>query len=116
MNWNELPAPAAPDRTTTVGLDATLRAVRRALRRGEWPAAEALLMAAGPVAGNHAPFLNLVGVVWEVRGDRAAARKFYCKAIRADHKYEPAQQNMRRHYELRTFGRTVQAVALGDQA
>ena len=85
MNWNRssLALPEVP-REQILGLDGTLGAVRRALRRCDWPTAEALLMAAGPVAGNHAPFLNLVGVVWEVRGDKSAAKRFYCRAIRAD--------------------------------
>jgi hypothetical protein len=115
MNSNN-PSPRVVALGESVGLDATLRAVRRALLRAEFHAAEALLMAAAPLAGDYAPFLNLAGIVWEVRGDKGRARKFYCRAIRADYTYEPAQQNMRRQYELRVFGRTVQPVALGGPA
>jgi hypothetical protein len=98
-----------------IGYDATLASVRGALRRGDWATAEALLMRAAPLAGEDAAFFNLVGVLWEVRAGRRAARRFYGLAIRSDGKYAPAQQNMRRLYELSTFGRTRQAVALGDE-
>jgi hypothetical protein len=44
------------------------------------------------------------------------ARKCYGKAIAADKRYEPAQANMRRLYELQALGRSTQGVMLGDQA
>jgi Flp pilus assembly protein TadD len=97
------------------GYAETLLDVCRALRLAEWSEAEALLMRAAPLAGDDPAFWNLVGVTWEVRGDSAAARRFYGKAIRADSNYGPAQQNMRRVFELRRFGRTSEAVALGDE-
>jgi hypothetical protein len=49
-------------------------------------------------------------------GRKEMARRFYGRAIRADGKFAPAQQNMRRLYELTTFGHTTQHVALGDEA
>jgi Flp pilus assembly protein TadD len=86
------------------------------MRVGRWSEAEALLMRAGTIACEDAAFYNLVGVLWEVKGDQAGARRFYGKAIRADGDYAPAQQNMRRLYELWTFGRTREAVTLGDES
>jgi len=97
-----------------VGYGQALSLARAAMRRGGWAEAEALLMKAAPLAGGDAAFCNLVGILWEARGDHRRARKFYGDAIRADGRYEPAQQNMRRLYELATFGRTSQPVALGD--
>jgi len=97
------------------GYRATLMMVRAALRREDWSEAEALLMRAGPIAGNDPAFFNLVGVLREVEGNKEAAADFYGRAIRSNSEYAPAQQNMRRLYELRNFGHTDQAVLLGDE-
>jgi hypothetical protein len=99
-----------------LGYQATLARARLAMRRENWDQAEALLMRAGPIAGEDPAYFNLVGVLWEVRGNQCLARKFYGKAIWADSGYPAAQQNMRRLYELWTFGRTRQIVALGDES
>lgn len=61
-----------------------------------------------------ARWLNLMGVICESRGDWRRARRFYGKAMRADRGFAPAEQNMRRWYEMFTFGRTRWPVALGD--
>jgi hypothetical protein len=98
-----------------VGYRSTLAMVRHALRSEDWGQAEALLMRAGAIAGHDPAFFNLVGVLREVEGNKTAAAEFYGKAIRANSEYAPAQQNMRRLYELRNFGHTDQAVALGDE-
>ena len=58
--------------------------------------------------------LNLLGVVCEARGQRRAAKRYYVRAVRADPRFEPARQNMRRAYELDTLGRTDHPVAVGD--
>ena len=98
-------------------LGMTPRSSMRGGRYGEGTGAgaEALLMRAAPLACDDAAFYNLAGLLWEARGDERAAKKFYGRAIRRDRKYPPAQQNMRRLYELRTFGHTRQCVALGDE-
>ena len=93
----------------------TLLQACQAMRVAEWPEAEALLMHAAPLAGEDPAYWNLVGILWEVRGDTRAARRFYGRSIRADSHYAPAQQNMRRLFELDRFGHTRQVVALGDQ-
>lgn len=93
----------------------TLLQACRAMRSAEWPEAEALLMHAAPLAGEDPAYWNLVGILWEVRGDTRAARRFYGRSIRADSRFAPAQQNMRRLFELDRFGHTRQVVALGDQ-
>ena len=98
-----------------VGYRSTLAMARHALRREDWGQAEALLMRAGPLAGHDPAFFNLVGVLREVEGNKNAAAEFYGRAIRADGNYSPAQQNMRRLFELRNFGHTDQMVALGDE-
>ncbi|HEV8292560.1 MAG TPA: hypothetical protein VGP94_11585 [Tepidisphaeraceae bacterium] len=116
MTWNSWMMLAMSEQSSIpVGYRATLRMVRSALRREDWVEAEALLMRAGPIAGNDPAFFNLVGILREVEGNKEAAAEFYGRAIRADGDYPPAQQNMRRLYELRCFGHTDQEVALGDE-
>ena len=101
--------------STDGGYDAVIPRVREALRASDIRHAESLLMRAGDL-GQHDPcYFNLIGVVYEMRRQWSLAKKFYGKAIRADRKYEPAQQNMRRIYELFIFGRSKEPVALGDE-
>lgn len=47
--------------------------------------------------------------------DYERARKLYGKAIKYGADYEPAQQNMRRIYELFQFGSSQEPFALGDE-
>src|SRR5437762_14056738 len=116
MTWNSWMMLTLPvESSMTVGYRSTLAMVRNALRDQHWGEAEALLMRAGAIAGHDPAFFNLVGVLREVEGNKSAAAEFYGKAISADANYEPAQQNMRRLFELRNFGHTDQAVALGDE-
>ena len=124
MFWSSRPCPMFPPAAGSAppapapdsgGYAETLLGACRALRLAEWGEAEALLMRAAPLAGEDPGFWNLVGVCWELRGDPAAARRFYGRAIRADSGHAPAQANMRRLFELHRFGRTREAVALGDE-
>ena len=117
MTWNSWMMLAVPAQSSlAVGYRATLRLVRAALRREDWVEAKALLMRAGAIAGNDPAFFNLVGILREVEGNKDAAAEFYGRAIRSNSEYAPAQQNMRRLYELKKFGQTDQAVLLGDEA
>lgn len=97
------------------GYAAVLDRVRKALRLAMYTDAETLLMKAADLAHNDAAYLNLLGVLYEARHEWKLARKFYGKAIKTDRKYEPAQANMRRIYELYTFGRSKEPVTLGDE-
>jgi DNA-binding response OmpR family regulator len=98
------------------GYDAVLARVRRAMRADDVTTAESLLMHAADLAGGRdAPYFNLLGVLYEAQGNWRLAKKFYHKAMRADRKYAPAEHNVRRVYELESFGRTTVPVALGDE-
>ncbi len=98
------------------GYAAVLDRVRKALRLADYTTAELLLMKAADLKElNTAPYFNLLGILYEAQQKWGLARKCYGKAITADSMYEPAQLNMRRIYELETFGRSTQAVALGDE-
>ena len=113
-----LAAPMAipPDEALAGGYEAVLDRVRKALRLAQYADAETLLMKAADLGGDDAAYFNLLGVLYEAHRQWRLARKFYGKAMRADRHFEPAKQNMRRIYELETFGRSIQAVALGDES
>lgn len=113
MTWTSLTIVAV--NPAMVGYRESLSMARQALRHEDWAEAEAWLMRAGVIAGNDAAFFNLVGILREVRGNKKAAAEFYGKAIKADGNYAPAQQNMRRLFELGRFGHTDQVVCLGDE-
>jgi tetratricopeptide (TPR) repeat protein len=114
-------------------IDRTLQ--RSGPRPGEWEARERLLalrdalmaicderwddaekMLTSERALRDASFLNLLGIVHQARRQWKQARRFYGKAMKADRSYAPAEQNMRRLYELHTFGRTDLPIALIDLA
>jgi DNA-binding response OmpR family regulator len=91
-----------------------LQEVRRALRAGEFGAAERALMKAGTITDNDPAFLNLAGVLHESHGRVKSAKHFYEKAAALDRSYRPAQENLKRLGELRRRGHTKRKVAFGD--
>jgi len=97
------------------GYQDTLNQARSAFRRDALDEVEHVLMRAGVIGNDDPAYLNLLGILHECRGRKRQARKAYGRAIRQNSQYAPAQQNMRRLYELATFGRTWQPVALGDE-
>ena len=110
-----LPEAHLADEQLRGGYEAALNGVRNALRIGDAKAAEEMLIRASDLGQEDASYLNLVGVFNETKRKWRRAKKFYGMAIRADGKYEPAQTNMRRLYELETFGKTALPIALGDE-
>ena len=56
---------------------------------------------------------NLAGVLAEMLDEIDKARKYYGQAIKLDKNYEPAQQNMRRLFELQHFGSSSEPFNLG---
>ncbi|HUO09382.1 MAG TPA: response regulator [Phycisphaerae bacterium] len=89
-----------------------LARARMALTEGELGRAEALLLRASPMGQRDPAFHNLLGLLTELRENFADARRHYGKAISLDRDYAPAQQNMRRMYELREFGHSNEPGAL----
>jgi DNA-binding NtrC family response regulator len=57
---------------------------------------------------------NLLGVLFEMKHEYAVAKRCYGRAIAIDSQYEPAQQNMRRLYELYQFGSSKEPINLGE--
>ena len=98
------------------GYEDALGRIRKALRLADWAGAEELLEKASERKNqNTAEYFNLLGVLYEAQRKWRLARKCYGKAIAADKRFEPAQANMRRLYELHTYGRSHQGVMLGDE-
>ena len=77
-----------------------------AAEQGEWALAGSELLKGGDVALSDPACLNLLGLAAEARGDWGAARRMYGRALRRDRHYFPAEQNLRRYFELFTFGRS----------
>ncbi len=92
--------------------DVLLARARVALVNSDLSRAEGLLLRAAPLGEKDPVFHNLLGLLAELRGDFSGARKHYGKAISLNRKFEPAQQNMRRLYELREFGHSEEPGAL----
>jgi len=92
--------------------DVLLALTRVALSDHDLARAEGLLLRAAPLGAKDPAFHNLLGLLTELREDFSGARKHYGDAIRLNSKYAPAQQNMRRLYELREFGRSDEPGAL----
>ena len=110
------PKPPPTEKDLAGGYDAVMARVRKALRAEDLDTAESLLMRAADVSGGRdAPYFNLLGVLYEVQQNWRLAKKFYGKAMHANRKYEPAQANMKRMYELETFGATKVPITLGDE-
>jgi DNA-binding response OmpR family regulator len=97
------------------GYERVLDRARKLLRMADVTHAEALLVrAAEQNAKSSADYFNLLGVIYEAQQKWRLARKCYGKAMRADGKYLPAKLNMKRIYELYTFGRSKQEVVLEE--
>lgn len=97
------------------GYEGVLNRVRKSLRLANYADAETLLMKAADLAHRDAAYFNLLGVLYETQRKWRLAKKFYGKAIANDKRYEPAQQNMQRLYELERSGKSAEAVTLGDE-
>ena len=79
---------------------------------GDLSKAEGLLLRLPAGEKKDPAFHNLMGLLTELGGDFNGARRHYGKAIRHDSNYALAQQNMRRLYELREFGKSNEPGAL----
>ena len=98
------------------GYEAVLDRIREALTAGAWENAESLLMKAADLSLRDAAYFNLLGVLYEARRDYPLATKFYGKAMAAKRGgYPPAEQNLRRLYELQRFGKSQIEVDLGER-
>jgi Flp pilus assembly protein TadD len=105
------PAKASGDASRRAAL--LLRA-SACIRLGDCDQAE-MLLTSGLLEAKDAGRLNLLGVICEKRGRWNDARRFYGRSVRADRSYPPPRENIRRWFELDTFGRSRIPVAFGDE-
>src|SRR5438874_7400150 len=93
-----------------------LRDALLAICDGEWDAADrALSRRPQHDARDDPAYLNVSGVFCQARGKWTQARRCFRKALRVNRRYLPAEQNLRRIYELETFGKTLLPIAMVDQ-
>jgi len=91
-----------------------IRTARRCLNLHLFAKAELHLANAFALNTRSAEAFNIAGVLAEVLGDYKGAKKNYGQAIRLNKTYEPAQQNMRRLFEVDHFGSSDEPVNLGE--
>jgi DNA-binding NtrC family response regulator len=97
------------------GYDSVLDRIRTALHAADLDGAQALLESAAQRRNQQAAeYFNLLGVLYEAQRQWRLARKCYGRAIATESQYQPAQANMRRLYELHTYGKSSQPVVLDD--
>jgi tetratricopeptide (TPR) repeat protein len=114
--WRAVPAGAThADAAAEPGLSSLLDEARTTIRLGFYDHAQAMLLASKGPLGRDPRWLNLMGLTYEAQGRWSKALRCYGKAVRADRAYGPACQNLRRLYELETFGHSAETIALGDE-
>jgi CheY-like chemotaxis protein len=107
--------PVVSDRANVY--DDALERVRGSLRMANLDTAESLLTRVAESREKQtAEYFNLLGVLYEAQSKWRLARKCYGKAIASNKDFVPAQSNMRRLYELQTFGKSAEPVLLGDES
>jgi DNA-binding response OmpR family regulator len=87
---------------------------QRLLNLRDFGRAQKHLVRALELNDKSAEAFNLTGVLFEMKEDYDRAKKYYGQAIKLNKRYEPAQQNMRRLFEVFHFGSSKEPVALGD--
>ena len=90
-------------------------AAKRCLNLSAFAKARLHLVKALELNAKSVEAFNLAGVLAEVLEDYNKAKKYYGQAIKLDKNYEPAQQNMRRLFEVDHFGSSNEPVNLGDK-
>jgi DNA-binding NtrC family response regulator len=91
-----------------------VQAAKRLLNLRQFPEAREHIAQALEVRTDSPEVFNLGGVLFEMLEDYDRAKRYYGQAIRLNRNYEPAQQNMRRIYELFQFGSSREPFNLGD--
>ena len=94
----EKPKAGPPD------FDYYLRCAKRAINLRDFASAKGNLIKALELNSDSPQAFNLVGVMLEMREEYDQAKRYYGQAIKLDKNFEPAQQNMRRIFDLFNFG------------
>ena len=110
------PAPEVPPIPLKYFTDGSfhLLAAKRAINNRNFDMAREHLMEALKQNDYVIEVHNLLGVLSEMHEDYPTAKKCYGRAIAINSSYEPAQQNMRRIFELFNFGSSKEPFNLGE--
>ena len=103
----------APQRDPAETFNSHIVAAKRCLNLRSFALARIHLVKALELNTKSVEAFNLAGVLAEMLDDYDKAKKYYGQAIRLDKNYEPAQQNMRRLFELQHFGSSSEPFNLG---
>jgi DNA-binding response OmpR family regulator len=106
---------AGHDEPSAETFSAHVVAAKRCLNLRAFGKARLHLVKALELNSKSAEAFNLAGVLAEVLEDYDKAKKYYGQAIKLDKNYEPAQQNMRRLFEVDHFGSSKEPVNLGEK-
>src|SRR5271167_653430 len=106
---------ARPDDPPVETFSANIVAAKRCLNLRAFDKARVHLVKALELNAKSTEAFNLAGVLAEITEDYDKAKKYYGQAIKLDKNYEPAQQNMRRLFEVDNFGSSNEPVNLGDE-
>jgi DNA-binding NtrC family response regulator len=94
--------------------DAQVQAAKRLINLRQFKGAREHIAKALEMRTDSEEVFNLAGVLFEMLEDYDRAKRYYGQAIRLNKNYEPAQQNMRRIYELFQFGSSKEPFNLGE--
>src|SRR6266403_597616 len=106
---------ARPDDPPADTFSAHIVAAKRCINLRAFAKARLHLAKALELNAKSVDALNLAGVLAELLEDYDKAKKYYGRAIKLDKSYEPAQQNMRRLFEVDQFGSSKEPVNLGEK-
>jgi DNA-binding NtrC family response regulator len=87
-----------------------VRSAKRAVNLRDFASARKNISEALRLNDRSAEGFNLAGVLAEMREDYDKAKRYYGQAIKIDSHFEPAQQNMRRIFELFQFGESKEPI------
>jgi len=104
-----------PQKGGTRDFEYHLRCAKRAINLRDFTMAKANLVKALEQNPNSPQAFNLVGVMLEMREEFEQARRYYGQAIKIDRHFEPAQQNMRRIFELFNFGASDEPINMENK-
>jgi len=107
-------AKPAPHPAREETFDTHVQAAKQLINLREFPAAREHIAKALETRSDSPEVFNLGGVLFEMLEDYKRAKRYYGQAIRLNKNYEPAQQNMRRIYELFQFGSSKEPFNLGE--
>jgi DNA-binding response OmpR family regulator len=106
------PRSVPPNEPTAIGN--LVREAKRLINLQDFASAAACVAAALKIDDAAPEVYNLQGVLAEIHGDYDAARRAYGRAIQLHSHYEPAQQNVRRLFELFNFGSSQETLHPGQ--